>query len=144
MFLQKSNPIAVSNRFEGLNDDDLNIVPGTSSYSDVSKPQPSKKKVIVFSDSMTKRIKPYEFNNLTPNSQTKFRSFPGANCKHLKSYIGSTLDDENFDVTLIHCGTNDLEPRNNRPNLTDDDIVNEIKEMGQKCSHHGSNELYPA
>ena len=100
---------------------------------------PAKKKAVIFSDSMARRISSREFNRHTPNQQTLFRSFPGANCKSLQSYVEPTLNEESVDTVAIHIGTNDLSPRpNTQAPLTDAQIAHEIQMIAAKCKSLGT------
>ena len=92
-----------------------------------------KKRVTVFADSMTQRISFKEFNRHTPEHQTSFNTFRGANSKSMQYYVEPTLESTQSDICIIHCGTNDISPRPNTSIQTDDQITNEIKKIGDKC-----------
>ena len=87
----------------------------------------------MFSDSMTQRIDYKEFNRNTPNHQTFFNSFRGATSKSLQHYVEPTLDDIKPEVSIIHCGTNDIAPHPHTSILSDIEIVEEIRNIGLKC-----------
>ena len=110
-----------------------------------TRPQPhnnnEKKKVIVFGDSMTKRISPREFNHHTPQHHTIFRSFPGANTKSLQHYIEPTLTEEDADIAIIHVGTNDIAPRPNTHVMNDVEITEEIMKIALKCKNLGAKNI---
>ena len=99
--------------------------------------KPEKKHVVVFWDSMAKRIVPREFNRHTPAHRTFFNWFRGANTKSLSYYVEDTLLEENIDTDFIHCGTNDIDPRPNKHVFTDEKIIQNLKNIGKKCKDAG-------
>ena len=86
---------------------------------------------------MRRKIVPRTFNKSTPNHHTVFRTFPGANTKSLKCYIEPTLTSDKFETAVIHCGTNDIAPRPNIHQQTDEEIAEATIEIAKKCKEHG-------
>ena len=106
-------------------------------FANATSNNPSKKRAIIFSDSMAKRILPWKFNRVTPTYHTTFRSFPGANTKSLNYYLDHELTAQTYDTVIIHCGTNDISPRRNTHTLTDEEIAHALIEMGLKAKRFG-------
>ena len=113
------------------------IVPGVNSYSAITKVNNVKKKAIVIGDSMTRRIVTKEFNNHTTQHRTQFQSFKGATTKSLKHYIVPALAEEKPDVTIIHCGTNNLRPKHPVTPSSEEQLVDGIKQIGIRCLSAG-------
>ena len=82
-----------------------------------------------------------KFNTFTPNHHSFFQSFTGANSKLLNHHIEPKLESDKHDLAIIHCGTNDLSPRPEKPVLTPAEIVNEIEKIGIKCKSAGINDI---
>ena len=93
-------------------------------------PKPVKKFVTVYADSIPKRIRPGEFNYYSKH-QTKFRSFPGTNSKHLNHHVVPSLIDDKPQAVIIHCGTNDLQS-----SLSEEEIASQIINVGVTCKTH--------
>ena len=87
--------------------------------------------MIVYADSMPRRIDFREFNRHTPDYHTYFKCFRGANSQSVNHYVDEP-DSNVYDVATIHVGTNDLAPRNKNHPLTDEQIVAIIEETGKK------------
>ena len=83
-------------------------VPGQSSYSEVVK---KGRRVVVFGDSIPSRIRHQEFNDILHQGHCQFKKFPGATVRDMEHYIEPTLERNTPDTAIIHCGTNDLQPR---------------------------------
>ena len=66
------------------------------------------KRVIMFSDSISKGIRIGEFNRYITNATARLKSFPGATSKELTHYVVPTLQEESFNSALIHIGINDI------------------------------------
>ena len=81
-------------------------VPGNSSYADVTR---HGKKVVIFSDSTTSRIKMGEFNKHVMNGRTFRKNFPGATPSEVAHYCTHTLEEQQPDTAIIHVGTNALQ-----------------------------------
>ena len=110
-------------------------IPGHKTYAETVKK--TRENVIVFSDSMTKRIRPSEFNKHTPQHKTFFKSFSGVNTKALHSYTDYTLSSYNHDIAVIHVGTNDLSPRRGNEYLNENQIAQQIINIAKNCQSKG-------
>lgn len=50
--------------------------------------------------------------------------------------------EESPDVVVIHCGTNDINPRFKQPHLDAEKIANDMIEIGKTCRNNGVNEVF--
>ena len=57
--------------------------------------------------------------------------------KSFQHHIERILNDDTHETVIIHCGTNDLRPRAPVTPSTEVEIVNRIREIGQKCKNSG-------
>ena len=64
------------------------------------------RKVLVVGDSHLIRIPKNDFNKELKNGKAIFRSFSGANTRHLDHYILPQLVDNKSDAVIIHVDTN--------------------------------------
>ena len=141
----QTKPITLQNRFSSLPNVSAPVKNNqTKTFSHVNntrnktaQQQPRKKKVVVFSDSMTKRINRREFNQHTEGHSTYFNCFPGATTKSLKYYVQPTLADETNDLAIVHVGTNDIAPRPNMQKLSNEAVAEGIIEIGKRCVTSG-------
>ena len=72
-----------------------------------------------------------EFNKSLRPVWAKFKHFPGASSKDLLHYIDPTLEEQNFEASIIHIGINDIlyDRRSRQINL----LLQNIREAGKKC-----------
>ena len=110
-------------------------VPGQSSYSEVVK---KGRRVVVFGDSIPSRIRHQEFNDNLHQGHCQFKKFPGATVRDMKHYIEPTVERNTPDTVIIHCGTNDLQPRTGTE-LSEDEIAQIIIQIGERCKNAGVN-----
>ena len=61
------------------------------------------------------------------------KTFRGATCKDMLSYVQPTLDRAKSDGIIIHVGTNDVSAKRKRPS----DIADSIISVGKKCRDTG-------
>ena len=97
------------------------------------------KKLVIFSDSIAKRIDMVEFGKACHYKHPIKRSFGGATASDLKYYVQPTILDKNPDIAIIHGGSNNLLKKAYQ---TDMDIVNEVMEIVMHCRNGGINEIY--
>ena len=92
----------------------LRPVPGEDSYSQAVKNnshklQNTKKSgVLIFSDSMTSKIKIFDFNRLFKNGKAKHMFFSGSTSEQILQYLEINLKINNPDAVLFHVGINDV------------------------------------
>ena len=74
-------------------------------------------------------------NSSLNNGSARFKYFPGATSKDLLHYVDTTLQDNLFEVAVIHIGINDIV--NNKNSLNTDHMLENIKNIALKCKRYG-------
>ena len=87
-----------------------------------------KSKVVILSDSITKRINMLKFNNELKHDGAVKRVFPGATTSHLIHYVNACLVEDKPTKIIICGGTNNLSKKNQNAR----EIVKEIVEIVDK------------
>ena len=91
-----------------------NFVPGDVTYADATKSikksltRHRKNRIVIFGDSITRRIRVRDFSSELHTVHAKVRTFPGAILKEFPHHVTPTLEDGNFDIAILHFGVNDL------------------------------------
>ena len=67
-----------------------------------------KSDVLIFSDSMTSKIKIFDFNRLFKNGKSKRMFFPGSTSEQILLYLEINLKINNPDAVLFQVGINDV------------------------------------
>ena len=108
-------------------------MPGTHSYADVVSQR--KNKVVVFGDSIIRRINRKEFNQHLKSSRAYIKYFPGATADEIDCYTEPTIKKMKPDTVILHVGTNDIRRRGgeNKAALIADDII----KVGLNCKARG-------
>ena len=97
-----------------------------------------KSKVVILSDSITKRINMLKFNNELKHDSAVKRAFPRATTSHLLHYVNACLVEDRPPKIIICGGTNNLSKKNqNAP-----EIVKEIVEIVEICRHSGVKQIF--
>ena len=115
-----------------------NFVPGDVTYADATKSVKRsltghvKNRIVIFSDSITRRIRVRDFNSELDTGNAKIRTFPGAISKEFPHYVTPTLEDGNFGTAILHFGVNDLLHNINQSKAVDELIIN-LKKTATKC-----------
>ena len=93
--------------------------------------------VVIFGDSLVNfnRKTKYNINRSLNNESARFKYFPGATSKDLLHYVDTTLQDNLFEVAVIHIGINDIV--NNKNSLNTDHMLENIKNIALKCKRYG-------
>ena len=93
--------------------------------------------VVIFGDSLVNfnRKTKYNINSSLNNGSARFKYFPGATSKDLLQYVDATLQNNLFEVAVIHIGTNDIV--NNKKFLNTDHMLENIKNIAWKCKKYG-------
>ena len=93
--------------------------------------------VVIFGNSLVNfnRKTKYNTNRSLNNGSTRFKHFPGATSKDLLPYIDTTLQDNLFEVAIIHIGINDIV--NNKNSLNTNHMLGNIKNIAWKCKRYG-------
>ena len=78
----KRPPVVVNNYPENHKSfSRLPVIPGKDKYSDTVKPNPEPANTLIFTDSIPKGIRMYDFNKLIKNRNAKMLNFPGASSR---------------------------------------------------------------
>ena len=91
-----------------------NFVRGDVTYADATKSVKRsltghrKNRIIIFGDSITRRVQVRDFNSDLDTGHAKIRTFPGAISNEFPHYVASTLEDGNFNIAILHFSVNDL------------------------------------
>ena len=89
--------------------------------------------IVNFSTKLT-----YNINRALTNGRARFKYFPGATSKELLHYIDVTLEENNFEVTVIHVRVNDLLNSNNSV----DKLLKNIYSIAEKCKSSGVKNVF--
>ena len=103
-----------------------------------SEKNETKKKTIIFTDSIPKGIRMKEFNHFIKNGTAQMKCFPGATSKDLTYYVTPTLENSSFDQALIHVGINDFLNCDTPLYQT---FLQNVLTIAQKCKDSGVNEI---
>ena len=68
----------------------------------------SKKNIALFSGSIPKGIRFKELNQKINRGRIHLKAFPGARAQHLNYYLGTSLEEYEYDCVIIHVGINDI------------------------------------
>ena len=102
---------------------------------DLHKERNNNFNTVIFSDSMPKGIKMYEFNKHLTNGRALMKSFGGATSRELACYIMPTLEDYEFVNAIIHVGIIDILKDSSA--ISFEFLANNIKKMVHSCRRHG-------
>ena len=111
----------------------LPLVPGKRNYCEAAQQRPSPYNTLVFTDSIPKGIRTYEFNSLLRNRKAKMLNFPGSSSKQMLHYIDIHLEDKS--TVLLHVVVNDLLNDNCKSNV--DNLMSNIYKIVEKCKRVG-------
>ena len=90
---------------------------------------------MLLSDSILGRIQLYKLNKELNVGRAIRKYFPGTSPNDIANFYPHILKKENFDVVVVHAGTNSL--RNDDTN----DIANELFNIVKVCYDHGVKEV---
>ena len=93
-----------------------------------------------FGDSITHRIRVRGFNSELDTGHAKIRTFPSAFSKEFPHYVTPTLEDDNFDIAILHFGANDLLRNKNKSKAVDELIIN-LKKTATKYMSFGVSQV---
>ena len=114
----------------------LPVVPGKEKYSETVKPKPEPLNTFIFTDSITKGTRMYDFNKLINNGKAKLLNFPGASSRQLPYYMDICLQEIQVDTVVIHIGVNDLLNYSNQSRI--DSLMTNIKCIVEKCRNYAT------
>ena len=84
------------------------VVPGHKSFSEATKSKSTNSyNTLIFSDSIPKGIRMYQFNRALRNFRAKMLNFPGVSSNEILHYIDVHLKEKLIDTVIIHVGVND-------------------------------------
>ena len=121
-------------------------VPGEQSYSQAVKSSPrkpqnaQKSNVLIFSDSLTSKIKIFDFNRLFKNGKAKHMFFPGSTSEQILQYLEINLKINNPDAVLFHVGINDV--LNDCSDSGLDNILKNFQQMVEKCRKYNVKQVF--
>ena len=92
--------------------------------------------VVIFGHSLVNfnRKTKYNINSGLNNGSARFKYFPGATFKDLLHYVDATLQNNLFEVAVIHIGISDIV--NNKNFLNTDHVLENIKNIARKCRRY--------
>ena len=93
----------------------------------------------MFSDSIPKGIRIRKFNRYIIKATGRLKRFPGATSKELTHYVVLTLQEESFNLALIHIGINDV--LKDQSDLQCESLTRNILEISHKCKEHGIKDI---
>ena len=111
----------------------LLTVPGERSYKDTFITQ--KKNVVIFGDSLPKGINARLLNEKMIKSKVLCKFFPGATLKDFVHYIEPTLQENEFDTSILHVGVDSVLKLGSNVETVSKDIIkitNHCKNFGVK------------
>ena len=137
----KNQPVVVNENLLQQNSlQNLPLVPGKRNYCEAAQQRPSPYNTLIFTDSIPKGIRMYEFNSLLRNRKAKMLNFPGSSSKQMLHYIDIHLEDKSIDTVLLHVGVNDLLNDNSKSNV--DNLMSNIHKIVEKCKRVGVRNIF--
>ena len=125
----KNQPVVVNQNIDKQNSlQNIPLVPGKRNYRKATQPRPSPHNTLIFTDSIPKGIRMYEFNSLLRNRKAQMLSMPGSSSKQMSHYIDLHREDESIDTVILHVGVNDL-LNGNSQSIVDNLMSNIRKKM---------------
>lgn len=123
----------------------LRTVPGEDTYSQTvnreKKSQITQKcNVLIFSDSITSKIKIYDFNREFKNGKAKHMFFPGSTSEQVLQYLEVNLKINKPDAVLFHVGINDVLNDSSQYGL--ENVINNLQEMVGKCRKYDVKQIF--
>ena len=136
----RKRPPIVPNYYEENQQDFRRNKPTSKTYNEAlnSERRITKKRTIIFTDSIPKGIRMRRFNNYLKSNTAQMKCFPGASSKDLAYYVIPTLEKMSFDQALIHVGVNDFL---NDDTLSHQIFLQNISSIAQKCKEKGVSEI---
>ena len=142
-----SRPHVINNYSENENTcPKNNFVPGHVTYANTTKSVKrsltgdTQNCIVIFGDSITPRIRVRNFNKELNTGHAKIRTFSGAISKEFPHYVTPTLEDDNFDIAILHFGVNDL-LRNMNQSEDVDELIRNLKKTATQYMSFGVNKV---
>ena len=86
---------------------------------------------LIFTSSIPKGIRMYEFNSLLRNRKAQMLNFPGSSSKQMSHYIDIHLENKSIDTVILHIVMSDLLNDNSQSNV--DSLMSNIHKIIEKC-----------
>ena len=84
------------------------VITGKDKYSETVKAKPEPANTLIFTDSIPKGLRMFDFNKFIKNRKAEMLNFPGASPRQLLHYMNIHLDGIQVDTVVFHIGVNDL------------------------------------
>ena len=97
------------------------------------------RRILMFSESISKGIRIHEFNRYITNTTARLKSLPGATSKEVTHYVVPKLQEESFNSALIRIGINDI--LKDQRNLQFEPLTWNILEISWRCKEYGIEEI---
>ena len=123
-----------------MNSLSVTLVSGKWNYCEPAQQRPSPYNTFIFTDSIPKGIRMYEFTSLLRNRKAKMLNFPGSSSKQMLHYIDIHLEDKSIDTVLLHVGVNGLLNDNSKSNV--DNLMSNIHKIVEKCKRVGVRNIF--
>ena len=95
---------------------------------------------MIFTDSIAKGIRIYEFNRFIKNSKAKIFNFPGASSHQILHYLDVHLEERQINTVVIDAGINDILRDSSQSSI--DRLLQNIKNMSLKCKKFGVKNIF--
>ena len=118
----------------------LPVIPGKDKYNETVKAKAEPANTLIFTESIPKGLRIYDFNKLIKNRKTKMLNFPGASSRQLLHYMDIYLDAIQVDTVVIHIGVNNLLNYSNQSRI--DSLMNNIICNVEKCCDYGVKNIF--
>ena len=105
--LRPTSPV-FGNHLTDENQSKLPIGLAKKAYSETVYMSPNSLNALIFTDSIAKGIRMYEFNRFIKNSKAKMFNFPGASSHQMLHYLDIHFEDKQINTVVIHVGINDI------------------------------------
>ena len=102
----------------------LPVIPCKDKCSETVKAKPESTNTLIFTVSITKGIRMYNFNKLIKNRKAKLLNFPGASSRQLLHYMDIHLEEIQTDTVVKYIGVSDLLNYSNQSRI--DSLMNNI------------------
>ena len=137
----KNQQIVVNKNLEKQNLlEKLPLVPGKRNYCEATQPSPSPYNTLIFTDSIRKDIRMYEFNSLLKDRKAQMTNFPGFLSKEILRYIDIHIEDKSVDTAVLHVGVNNILNDNSQSNV--DNLMSNIHKIIEKCKWAGIRNIF--
>ena len=137
--LRPTSPV-FGNHLTDENQSKLPIGSAKKAYSETARLSPNSSNTLIFTDSIAKGIRMYEFNRFIKNSKAKMFTFPGASSHQMLHYLDVHLEDRQINTVVIHVGINDILRDSSQSSI--DGLLQNIKNMSLKCTKFGVKNIF--